>query len=59
LSADDPRLIIESGMAARVAAIVEPVLEGMGFRLVRVRARLGRVASSQPSSEAVSEMGIS
>ncbi len=37
MSADDPRLIIESGMAARVAAIVEPVLEGMGFRLVRVR----------------------
>lgn len=33
----DPRLITETGMAARVAAIVEPVLEGMGFRLVRVR----------------------
>lgn len=33
----DPRLITETGMAARVAAIVEPVLEGMGYRLVRVR----------------------
>lgn len=37
MSADDPRLIVETGMAARVAAIVEPVLDGMGFRLVRVR----------------------
>lgn len=34
---EDPRLIVETGMAARVAAIVEPVLEGLGFRLVRVR----------------------
>lgn len=33
----DRRLIVETGMAARVAAIVEPVLEGLGFRLVRVR----------------------
>ena len=33
----EPRLIAEPGLAARVAAIVEPVIEGMGFRLVRVR----------------------
>ncbi len=33
----DPRLIAEPGLAARVAAIAEPVIEGMGFRLVRVR----------------------
>lgn len=33
----DPRLINEPGLAARVAAIVEPVVETMGFRLVRVR----------------------
>ncbi len=33
----EPRLIIEQGMAARVAAIAAPVLTGMGFRLVRVR----------------------
>ena len=33
----DPRLIAEPGLAARVAAIVEPVIEGAGFRLVRVR----------------------
>ncbi len=33
----EPRLITEQGTAARVAAIAEPVLEGLGFRLVRVR----------------------
>jgi ribosome maturation factor RimP len=34
---DERRLIIEPGLAARVAALVEPVLAGLGFRLVRVR----------------------
>jgi ribosome maturation factor RimP len=34
---DEPRLITEQGAAARVAAIAEPVLAGLGFRLVRVR----------------------
>src|ERR1043166_6157371 len=34
---DDPRLIVEQGVAARVAAIAEPVVTGLGFRLVRVR----------------------
>jgi ribosome maturation factor RimP len=34
---DDPRLIVEQGAAARVAAIAEPTIEGLGFRLVRVR----------------------
>jgi ribosome maturation factor RimP len=33
----EPRLIVEQGMAARVAAIAEPVLAGMGYRVVRVR----------------------
>ena len=33
----EPRLIVEPGVSARVAAIVEPVLEGLGYRLVRVR----------------------
>jgi ribosome maturation factor RimP len=33
----EPRLIIEQGVAARVAAVAEPVLEGLGYRLVRVR----------------------
>lgn len=35
--AAEPRLIAEPGLAARVAAIAEPVIEGMGYRLVRVR----------------------
>jgi len=35
--ANEPRLIIESGRAARVAAIAEPVLAALGYRLVRVR----------------------
>ncbi|HET7806472.1 MAG TPA: ribosome maturation factor RimP, partial [Pseudolabrys sp.] len=34
---DEPRLIVEPGLPARVAAIVEPVLQQLGFRLVRVR----------------------
>ena len=33
----EPRLIVESGTAARVAALAEPVLNGLGLRLVRVR----------------------
>ena len=33
----DKRLITETGVAARVAAIVEPVIEDLGFGLVRVR----------------------
>jgi ribosome maturation factor RimP len=33
----EPRLIAETGVAARVAAIVAPVLIDLGFRLVRVR----------------------
>jgi ribosome maturation factor RimP len=35
--ADEPRLITEPGRPARVAALVEPVLAGLGYRLVRVR----------------------
>jgi ribosome maturation factor RimP len=33
----EPRLIIEQGLAARVAAIVEPPIAALGYRLVRVR----------------------
>jgi ribosome maturation factor RimP len=33
----DPRLIVEQGAAARVARIAEPVIVGLGFRLVRVK----------------------
>lgn len=34
---DEPRLVSETGTDARVAAIVEPVLLDLGYRLVRVR----------------------
>ena len=33
----EPRLIVEPGLSARVAAIAEPVIEALGYRLVRVR----------------------
>jgi ribosome maturation factor RimP len=33
----EPRLITEPGLPARVAAIAEPVLEGLGYRLVRIK----------------------
>src|SRR5437868_15312128 len=33
----EPRLIIEPGLAARVGAVAEPVLQGMGYRLVRIK----------------------
>ncbi|TCT11981.1 ribosome maturation factor RimP [Tepidamorphus gemmatus] len=34
---DEPRIVRESGLAARVAAIAEPVARDLGFRLVRVK----------------------
>jgi ribosome maturation factor RimP len=33
----EPRLIAEPGLSARVAHVAEPVLEQLGFRLVRVK----------------------
>jgi ribosome maturation factor RimP len=33
----EPRLIVEPGLAARVATIAEPVIEQLGYRLVRVK----------------------
>lgn len=33
----EPRLVVEPGVAARVAAVADPVLQGMGYRLVRIR----------------------
>ncbi|WP_349363646.1 MAG: ribosome maturation factor RimP [Roseitalea porphyridii] len=34
---DEPRLVTETGVDARVAAQIEPVMNAEGFRLVRVR----------------------
>src|SRR5579862_1206094 len=36
-SLDEPRLIVENGLARRVGAIVEPTLRDLGLRLVRVK----------------------
>ena len=36
-SAHEPRLLVEPGLAARVVAIAEPVIESLGYRLVRVQ----------------------
>ena len=33
----EPRLITETGVDQRIAEIIEPIIVGMGFRLVRVR----------------------
>ncbi len=33
----EPRLIVEPGLAARVAGLAEPVIEALGYRLVRVK----------------------
>jgi ribosome maturation factor RimP len=35
--AHEPRLIAEPGLAARVATIAEPMIEALGYRLVRVK----------------------
>jgi ribosome maturation factor RimP len=34
---DEPRLVVEPGVAARVAAVAGPVLQGLGYRLVRIK----------------------
>jgi ribosome maturation factor RimP len=33
----EPRLVVEPGMAARVSAVAGPLLQGMGYRLVRIK----------------------
>ncbi|KIZ39755.1 MULTISPECIES: ribosome maturation factor RimP [Rhodopseudomonas] len=33
----EPRLVVEPGVAARVAAVAGPVLQGLGYRLVRIK----------------------
>ena len=33
----EPRLVVEPGLGARVATVAAPVLEGMGYRLVRIK----------------------
>src|ERR1700678_1701341 len=33
----EPRLVVEPGVAARVSAVAAPVLEQLGYRLVRIK----------------------
>src|SRR5258708_28294390 len=44
----EPRLVVEPGMAARVSAVAGPVLQGMGYRLGRVK-RSGETPPTPPS----------
>ncbi|MBB4304515.1 ribosome maturation factor RimP [Rhodobium orientis] len=37
MTAQEPRIVTETGLDARVATIAEPVIEDLGYRLVRVR----------------------
>src|SRR3982075_2943732 len=47
----EPRLIVEQGVAARLAAIAEPVLADLSFRLVRVRVSGGSGCTIQIMAE--------
>src|SRR3569833_3811281 len=37
MPAVERRLVVEPGVGARVAAIAEPVIEGLGYQLVRIK----------------------
>ncbi|MCW5693501.1 MAG: ribosome maturation factor RimP [Pseudolabrys sp.] len=50
-AADDPRLIAETGLPARVAAIAEPVVEQLGYRLVRIKVSSGEECTIQIMAE--------
>lgn len=36
-AASEPRIIVEDGLDARLAAIIEPIIADLGYRLVRVK----------------------
>jgi ribosome maturation factor RimP len=48
---DEPRLVGETGMAARVSAVAEPILASLGFRLVRVKIMAGQGMTAQIMAE--------
>ena len=48
---DEPRLVGETGMAARVAAVAGPILMAMDFRLVRVKILTGQGTICQIMAE--------
>ncbi len=43
----EPRLVVETGVAARIAEVAEPVLAGLGYRLVRARMMSGQGTTLQ------------
>lgn len=45
------RFLVESGLGARIAALAEPVLSGLGFRLVRIKVSGGETATVQVMAE--------
>lgn len=47
----EPRIVTETGVAARVASIVEPVLTDLGYRLVRVKVTAQNGATVQIMAE--------
>ncbi len=47
----EPRLIVEPGLAARVASIAEPVIEQLGYRLVRIKVSSSEGATIQIMAE--------
>jgi ribosome maturation factor RimP len=47
----EPRLVIVPGLPARVAAIAEPVIESLGYRLVRVKVSNSEGATLQIMAE--------
>ena len=48
---DEPRLITETGLSARVANIAEPVIEQLGYRLVRIKVSSGEECTIQIMAE--------
>jgi len=47
----DERFLLETGLPARIAALAEPVLADLGFRLVRVKVSGGETATVQIMAE--------
>ncbi|MBV9348580.1 MAG: ribosome maturation factor RimP [Pseudolabrys sp.] len=51
MTEQEPRLIAEPGLAARVASLAEPVLEQAGYRLVRVKVTAAEGCTVQVMAE--------
>ncbi|MBS0247263.1 MAG: ribosome maturation factor RimP [Proteobacteria bacterium] len=50
-AADEPRLIAETGLPARIASITEPVVEQLGYRIVRIKVSSGEECTIQIMAE--------